>query len=453
MQSARSRALAALFASVLAACGGGGGDGDAGNPGPGGSASAGGSPPAASGPVAGGAPAPAPAPGAPAPAPAAFSAFGPTVIAESTTGPSPAVARLTTGGSAAAYAAERDQLLVRRFAAAGAAVGDALVVHGTAGQNVGAFAMAPTSDGGFVVFWAVEATANQSVLSLRARRYGADGSLQWDSRVSDTLFNSISDLAVRQAANGDILLGWSGTLARSGMSSVFVQRLSAAGAPQGAAVNPQGPFGDRDQVSLVPLPDGTLVIVWRQRDDSARTYSAYFQRFGSDLQPSAAPLQVRGSAGGQAIAVGAAARADGNVAIGWGTQTGTGESMVHLVVITPAGDTTVPVFSTSSTWPVTDVEVVPLAEQGFALVWQDERAGPRETTATLWMQRFDATGAPAGSPQQLDARIVQWVSPVTGAFGAVNPGFDADGGADGHLVGTFHRAAEGDRGNTLLFGR
>lgn len=459
MQTSRHRALSVLFAAALSACGGGGGDSgavpsDSAGLGSDPAASASGGSPSAQAPAppsGGAAPVPAPAPGA-----QAFSAFDPVVVASSANPfHAPAVARLAGGGNVVLWA-EGGQLMGRRTDAGGAAMGDPFAI-GSTSQASGGFSVAPAPDGGFIVVWVVETlqpmTQFHAVSAIQARRYSPAGDLVWESRVNEGLFHAIGQPVARPTADGGFVVGWTAKVFLTAPEEGYLQRLAADGSRSG----PQSGLGIgggtvQEHLSLAVLPDGSTFVAWRQRLPGGNSFTFQSRRFGADLAPLTEAAAFPGFASSTPFPVEVAALDDGNVAAAWGASGASTRPEVRVAVLSPQGRAVSAVQASEVLeFAPSDVDVVSFGPSGFGVAWQLVRGGSRETSATISLWRFDGAGLPLGSPQDIDRRLVQWVSPTTGFAVQAGAGFDLHGGADGHWILAFHRADE--RANTYLTGR
>ncbi len=438
----------AVLAIALAACGGGGGGdagggaggGGGGGGGPGGPASAGGPPSATGG-------------------PAAFNAFAPVIVATGADSfHAPRVVRLDDGRQVVAWRQGVD--LLARFVAVSGTPGETFVIHrGGNRMAAGMAALAPAPGGGFVVAWSYEAAIAETQFSatwmVQARRYDAGGAPLWEQPLGSTQRHSVSSIDIEPTADGGFIAGWSGKPLLTAPSRGFLRRLSGDGAPVGGEV-PVTPTGNpfQEELAVAPLPDNTMLAVWRQQEFGSRGpgYFVATRRFSAANEPLGDVTTVEGFNGlpaTQPFDLDAATLANGNVGLAWGGTDAVGAEQVHAAVLTPAGTLASPVTTAAADWPVEGVTLVPLGTGGFGAAWQTVRAGPREHTAWIRLQRFDNAGAAQGGAELVSTRLTYWVSPTTGTAVDAGRGFHLHGRADGHFAGTYHAA--GEQANTYVF--
>jgi len=351
-----ARVLPVLFASVLAACGGGGGsagpdggsaaDSVSAGPGPG---SASGSGPGAGGAAAG-------TPAGPAPAPAASTAQYQVNTTTAGSQTQPSVAQLADGGhviawlsspawlsgAAAEEAPQTQGVCWRRFTAAWAPSGNEVCIPL---EQPRAVRVAPVGDG-FVVAWSPNPTRSAQVYSggeIQFQRYAVDGS-----------------------ATGP------------------VQQVHA---PGGAS------FG----FDLAALDDGGFVVAWQHDPDGDNTDTAIMMRRFSGLGEAVTePQQVYGQTGRRMDGASVEALAGGGWIIAWTANDDSGLNPPTVYTQrfhangTPAG-----AVALLSAEPALSPTLGGLRYGGYVVAWMDRNAAVR-------MQRFAADGAAAGAVIEID---------------------------------------------------
>ena len=354
----------------------------------------------------------------------------------------PSVARLAGGGNVVAWV-EGGSVRARLTDAAGALVGDpftvgALVNH-AAGQSVTA---AP--DGGFLVLWIVETEKAQSQFSgsvgIRARKYSANGTAQWETLVSDGT-QQVLDRAVARATPNGFVVGWT-LKALFPMPSQGAMRLLAAdGTPVGSPVAVSQTDGAQ-QLSVAPLQDGSFLAVWRSFLSNSAVYT---RRFDAALVPIAPGLPVPGTE--SATDVSAETLADGNVGLAWSA----GANEVRSAVLSPVGTlVSAPQVSATRLAP-SSLAVLPFGTSGFGVAWQVLDGNYRSNSAEIWLRHFALAGTALDEPVQVESRLTFVVSGVTGASVTAGSGYGICSGPDGHFVAAFQRA--GAQADTYLMGR
>jgi hypothetical protein len=493
MDTSHKLVLTALFASVLAACGGGGGgsspsagassgeplaQGGTGDtvappvivpaPAPGAAAPAAGAPVAAApAPADGAAVAPAPSadPGAspPAPVPSPFRAFGPTQIGENpfTTGGG-AIARLAGGGNVVLWTAHgstarSSRLMARLSDPAGNFTGEPFVVQEEV-DAVAKVAVAAAPDGGFLVAWSgfdLEAVTPAAIVqNLQVRRYSADGVAQGTARLVQQAYYDVQDLVVEPVAGGYVV-GWSSSEGRTAPSWGHLQRLGPAGELAGARVDLQPDSGpaEQRQLSVVPLPDGTVAAVWEHSSLSTaeRPFAIAMRRFDANLQPLEGPTLLAGSEQAAFFRLSAAA-AGSSLAIAWAPAVPTLQQELRITVVAPGASSVGPVVTVNPVFIVSALRVLPLGAGEFGVAWQETQDYPRGTNALLYLQRHDATLTASTAPSRIHTRALAWVSEITGNGVRAGPAIALAAGADGHLVATYQQA-DATQPNQYVFGQ
>ena len=158
-------------------------------------------------------------------------------------------------------------IYARRYAADGAAVGDALPVGVGSGDALPAISAAP--GGGFAVAWQTgDPTAEGR--DIFARRFGADGAASDAIPVNTHAAGDQFGAAVAFAADGSFLVAWQSAVQDGDGLGVYAQRLGEVATPppviRFAAEHVSVPEGDAGE-TLVPV---TLLLVAGEDDDAPR---------------------------------------------------------------------------------------------------------------------------------------------------------------------------------------
>lgn len=453
MQS-RSLALAALFGSVLAACGGGGGGDNptaSGSPSPA-PATASGGPVPAPGPASAPAPTSAPATGTgtgtPTPPPAAnapaFASFGPATVASGLSGvdrgtpsTSPAAARLSGGGSVVAWV-DKGAISVRVLDNSGTPIGDVISVATGTPSSV---AVAGLANGDWIVAWDAvtlpAATPTAQRTTVQFRRYTATGALLQDTTaVAGAVYGVDAGMQAVGTPDGGFAVAFAAHDVTGAPGHIFAQRYNSGGTALGAAVTLSARPGDQAQPRLAALPDSSTLLVWLQQSgDSA----IFMRRIDSAGLPAGGETQLAASPSG-ASTLGASVLPSGNVAIAWTTF-----SRVSWQVFDPAGtartaqgDASVP-FSAGGP---AHVAVVPrAADDGFQVLVDTLFGYNRGTGEHLLNYEIGADGSLL-STTEVAVASVSSVSDITGnVTGPAASGFGIAGGSDGHFVYAWESAS------------
>jgi hypothetical protein len=261
-------------------------------------------------------------------------------------------------------------VMARRYAGA-APLGDPFVVNSeTAGFQGGPnqAAVAGDASGRFVVAWADQRPKGE-LQNVYARRFAAAGTPLGAQLVVNATAHVASrpDVAVR--ADGSFAVVWTGVATSDDQADVFARRFAADGAPQGAdlVVNTTtagrqgiGPDAQRQGAAVAALADGGLAVAWTSdvvdsESSDERRSRLRLQRFASDGTKVGGELEVAAELGQTAAAPDVAATADGGALATWAS----------LVI----------------------------KAEPYVVVRSD-----------VWAQRFSATGAPAGTPFQVNTQ-------------------------------------------------
>ncbi|QGZ41907.1 hemolysin type calcium-binding protein [Pseudoduganella flava] len=272
--------------------------------------------------------------------------------------------------------------------------------------------------------------------------------------------------AVTALLDGSYVIAYGGTDA-GGDGGVFLHRYSADGtAADGAGAVNTATAGQQDGAAVAALYDGGWVVAWHT---AAAGGAIALQRFAADGSASGAELLVDGAAGGTAPAV--TATIDGGFVVAWQDGGQDGGQDVHaqrfdaggiaqgtvVVNTAPAGAQAAPVLAEQDngcmaawhwadgsgegvavrqfTWDgtaagddvrlqtagvVTDVAIATLyagggaAAAGTVVTWIQDDGNPATADDAVMAQRFDASGAAAGSPVTVANALFQHEAAVTG---------------------------------------
>jgi hypothetical protein len=175
-------------------------------------------------------------------------------------------------------------LYMRRFDAAGVALGQPALVNTTAiaGAQI-TLSIASDADGDFVVAW-------RSGGDIYARRFNAAGAPQGDEfPVADNAYY-LGTPQVAAADNGDFVIAWALFTGHTADSGIYARRFAADGTardPEGFRVNPA--IGQHSLPSIASDADGDFVVAWQSvgRDGDLPYYEAniYARRYAADGTP------------------------------------------------------------------------------------------------------------------------------------------------------------------------
>lgn len=211
-----------------------------------------------------------------------------------------------------------ERLLVQRFDAAGAAVGNVIEVD-TSGRSVSLARVVMSADGRFVIVWNssnLAITGHSPLVSTSAQRFEADGTPLGDrfmlpSDVRDIAMNDAGELAVTYSPP-DRFRQYLPPSQPQPPIKTFIARFDAAGVAQGDPIL----VGTNLFARIDLRDDGSIVAVWT---DASRTVVA--QMFAADGTPLDAPLRVSWLPG-VASAANVEVDANGGFIVVWNQESG-----------------------------------------------------------------------------------------------------------------------------------
>lgn len=372
-----------------------------------------------------------------------------------------AIARLANGGNVVVWAnpgatTDTDVVVAQRTDSQGNPVGDPIAVQSDALYPVSQFAVAAAPDGGFLVvserFGTPPGALYASVTDIMSRKYRADGSLQSESRLVSKVGPGLTQITIEPVPGGGFVVGWTSQAQQYAPHLGYVQRLDGSGAPIGgpAALVDDPAAADQAQLSIVPLDDGRVTVVWQNMALAPpQHFSIYSRVFDAALQPLTPPTELAGTSAPITRLV-SAAPAGSNVALAWTDAPITPTTItINSSVQAPGSAIPGTISTTAAARGLFRLQVESLGSGGFGVTWQELQVNspPAASTGIIYLQRHDSTGAAASAPTQLLSRVT-----ANGAGGYAGTGVTVDGGADGHVVGAA-QIAGGSGTAEVIFGR
>ena len=219
----------------------------------------------------------------------------------------PAIGRLADGGYVIAWSSNGQDgsssgVYAQRFSAAGVAVGPEVRVNSATAGEQSYPQVAGLSDGGYVIVWQDNASADGSGWGVLGQRFGADGSPAGEAFVvNTTTFGYQFQGAIASYAGGFAVVWASDSYVPGGDSDdIYLTRYDNAGNVVGTpemrvSVNPgstDAQSGNQYLPRIAAGADGDLVIVWRDDNGNdgsgwgifGRTFDAVSGSFGSTVQ-------------------------------------------------------------------------------------------------------------------------------------------------------------------------
>jgi Ca2+-binding RTX toxin-like protein len=196
-----------------------------------------------------------------------------------------AIAHLTTGGFAIAWA-DAASAYVQRYDASGTPVGGpTLVFSGISSRTASDVTITGLDGGGYVVAWETDDQMSGSSANVRARVYDAAGLPVGDAfsvSTSTPRPERLPDLAALEG--GGFLATWTGgdLTSSNTPSDVYARIFTATGTPVAAPflVNSVTANNQRDSAAT-GLPDGGFAIAYQHGGDQSQGGSIYVERFDS----------------------------------------------------------------------------------------------------------------------------------------------------------------------------
>lgn len=321
-----------------------------------------------------------------------------------------AVAQLADGGHVVVWTsrlAEGSSVRLQRFDANGLPRGLETLVA-SRGESA---AVAPLADGGFVVTWNGTPGSGGPGLLQRYSALGAPLGVPLRFNLLDGLFFFESRPVL--LADGRLLLVWTFTTAdRTGTPQAAMRLFN----PDGTAASPE--FALLPQLASLDaaaLPDGGFVIAWAASEQvGTRAASVVRTRvFNADASLRRAEVTVPVVAGGEARDPAVAGLADGRFALAWEQVLDSDTSRVEAQVLPASGaaPTEAPRVIGTPGGAFPRPALTGLPGGGFAVAWQQVHERDQNYRRTTQLQRFDASGAPRGTPVPIGS------AEVTGTVG------------------------------------
>lgn len=236
----------------------------------------------------------------------------------------PAIAATDDGGFTIAWASAREQgmtgfdygVYFQRFDAQGARLGSESQANSYYSLNQEHPSIAALANGDFVVTWWSDGQSGNPA-GLYMRRFGSDGSpLDPETRFGTATAGSQSDAAVTALANGGFVVAW------DGVSGVYAQPFTAAGAAGAEVKVNTASAGGASQPAITALHDGGYVVAWQSSD--ADGYGIHLQRFAADGTAAGIEMQVNTTTSGPQVQPTLAALDDGGFEVAWSSADGSG---------------------------------------------------------------------------------------------------------------------------------
>ena len=209
-------------------------------------------------------------------------------------------------------------VLVRRFDAAGVPLGVELQVE-TYDGNQSAPAVSIDRDGGsFVVAWATDGQDGDGH-GIFARRFDSSGTPQGlEFQVSTFTAGAQQHPAVAMSRTGSFVVAWESQQQDGFNGGVFAQRFDSSGARLGGElqVNLYTPYG-QNRPSIGLADDGGFVVAWFSGNQELSYYGVFGRRFDSAGVAQGAEFQINTYTPGTQVEPQLAMSAGGDFIVAW----------------------------------------------------------------------------------------------------------------------------------------
>jgi hypothetical protein len=329
-------------------------------------------------------------------------------------------------------------VFARRFSSAGTPLAGEFQVNSSTSGNQYRAEVAMDDDGDFVVVW----TNQDSPLSFEVfgQRFDSAGAAQGAEFQVNTFTTDFQlRAAVAMDADGDFVVAWSSRYQDGAFMGVFAQRFDAAGAAQGAEFQVNSyTVGLQSYPAVVMRGDGDFIVAWRSVGFSADHQDGsgsgiFARRFDAAGVGLATEFQVNTYTEGDQDHVALGMAGDGRFVVTWRSLREDSTNGIYARTFDAAGVGQDGEFHVNTYTPGEQrYPAVGMDDDGnFIVTWQSaEQDG---SASGVFLQRFDAAGAPQGPEFQVNSHTTadQFYSAL-----AV--------GGDGDFVVTWETFQDGD---------
>jgi len=337
------------------------------------------------------------------------------------------VAGLAGGGFVVTWGSGGDQdgdgtgIFGQLHDATGAAIGSEFQVNSYTDSSQWTASVAPLLDGGFVVAWQSRGQDDPAQTfgnGIYGQRYDADGNtIGSEFLINSTTAGSQIDPSITGLSDGGFVVTWAGSSQDGSSWGVFGQSFNSSGNATGTEfqINTYTDSGQQNS-EITALSDGGFVVVWEswEQDDeenfgsfNGSAFSAigiYGQRYNANGEAVGSEFRANTEMDYQQRNPSVTALSDGGFVVTWDSdeQDGSREGIFGQRY-DAAGLATGAEFQINSYTTIGQQysSVTGLSDGGFVVTWmsyvQDGDA------RGVFGQRYDATGAPAGSEFLINA--------------------------------------------------
>jgi Ca2+-binding RTX toxin-like protein len=268
----------------------------------------------------------------------------------------PVVTGLSDGGYAVVWYTSNGVRTLQRFAADGTAAGTATTLSGA---TIGELASLP--GGGFVRAYVSTGTLNDIFI----QRYTATGALDGAAvAVNSFTVGDQTNAQVASMSNGRFVVVWQSAAQDGSGSGIYMQRFTAAGVADGAEtrVNSYTPGAQTDPAVTI-LSGGGFAVAWASAQTAAGGSGIVVQRFNSSGVKLGGEIVLPSAIGGATTIQGLP---DGSFVVGWMTGSG-----VFTQRFTATGEKSGDVLALHSELPTSlaELSIVATSDGGYTAIW------------------------------------------------------------------------------------
>ena len=244
----------------------------------------------------------------------------------------------------------------------------------------------------------VHALAPSSVETLEGRTLLAFSPVGPETLVNTYVAANQTVPDVAADADGDYVVVWESEGQDGGSTGVYGQRYNAGGIRQGAEFRVNTTLPGRQSFPKVAMDaDGDFVVTWMSDHEGKGIYA---RRFNGAGQPQGAEFRVNTNAAGDPYAPDVAVDAAGNFVIAWDTIGADIYIQRYSAAGSPLGSETR--VNTSPGTNLLGPTMAANAGGDFVVGWYTFRSGEAGRAGSVFLQKFDATGARVGGEIAVD---------------------------------------------------
>jgi hypothetical protein len=300
----------------------------------------------------------------------------------------------------------------QRFASDGSLRGPQFQVNADTTFHQDGQSVASDSDGNFVVVWHGFGSVgtDSSGTSVKGRRFASDGSaLGAQFQVNTQTMGSQYTPSVAMDSDGDFVVVWVDDPPPTfGIQSIKAQRFGSDGSARGSEFQVDSLQVGGSNPSVAVDSDGDFVAVWTSLAELGSDLNIEGQRFASDGSMQGGQFRVNAYTTYKQFAPSVAADSDGDFVVVWhgfgSVATDTSAHSVQGQRFASDGSRRGPQFQVNSYTPgYQDYASVTAGPAGdFVVVWQGDITATDTSGRSIRARRFTANGSPRGVEFQVN---------------------------------------------------